>query len=364
MTKRTKILIIAAIGLLILGMALFPTIKKSIKKEDKKPAMGAQGGGQRSPLVVNGLVLQYGTLNDDIFQTKGILLPDEEVDLSFETSGKITNIYFNEGTYVNQGQLLAKINDKPLQAELKKLETQLPLANERVFRQKTLLEKDAVSQETYEVVVTELEKLKAEIDLVKTRIDQTELRAPFSGVIGLRQVSNGAYASPSIIISKLTKISPLKVEFSVNERQVDEIKPGTRLNFGIENDKNQYKATVYAIETQLDDNTLTLKARARYPNPGGKLKAGQSATVEIRLRQITNAIVVPSITTIAEMGRDVAFVYKNGKAKQVILNKGLRTKNLVQIVSGLSVGDTLLTTGVMQLRDGMPVKIGEVKTQE
>ena len=364
MTKRTKILIIAAIGLLILGMALFPTIKKSIKKEDKKPAMGAQGGGQRSPLVVNGLVLQYGTLNDDIFQTKGILLPDEEVDLSFETSGKITNIYFNEGTYVNQDQLLAKINDKPLQAELKKLETQLPLANERVFRQKTLLEKDAVSQETYEVVVTELEKLKAEIDLVKTRIDQTELRAPFSGVIGLRQVSNGAYASPSIIISKLTKISPLKVEFSVNERQVDEIKPGTRLNFGIENDKNQYKATVYAIETQLDDNTLTLKARARYPNPSGKLKAGQSATIEIRLRQITNTIVVPSITTVAEMGRDVAFVYKNGKAKQVILNKGLRTKNSVQIVSGLSVGDTLLTTGVMQLRDGMPVKIGEVKTQE
>ena len=361
MTKRTRIFVIAITGLLIIGMAFFPMIKKSLKKEDKKPVPKGQAGGQRNPLVANGLVLQYSTLND-IFRTKGILLPDEEVDLSFEMSGKITNIQFNEGTFVKQGQLLAKINDKPLQAELKKLETQLPLANERVFRQKTLLEKDAVSQETYEVVVTDLEKLKADIELIKTRIAQTELRAPFSGIIGLRQVSVGAYASPSTIVSKLTKISPLKLEFSVNERQIDDIKPGTPLKFSIENDKVQYEASVYAIESQLDA-LLSLKARARYANPGGKLKAGQSATIEIRMRQITNTIVAPSIATVAEMGRDIAFIYKDGKAKQVVLAKGLRTENSVQVISGLSVGDTLLTTGVMQLRDGMTVKLGEVVTQ-
>lgn len=362
MTKRTKIIVISAITLLILGMALFPTIKRSIKKEDKRPVAAQGGGGQRSPLLVNGLVLQQGTLND-YFRTKGILLPDEEVDLSFETSGKITNIYFKEGSSVAQGQLLAKINDKPLQAELKKLETQLPLANERVFRQKTLLEKDAVSQETYEVVITELEKLKAEIELIKTRIAQTELRAPFSGIIGLRQVSVGAYASPTTILSKLTKISPLKLEFSVNERQVNEIKPGTPLHFSVDNDKSRYEASVYAVESQLDEQTLSLKARARYPNPGGRLKAGQSASIEIRLSQNINTIVVPSISTIAEMGRDIAYVYKGGKAKQVVLTKGLRTENSVQIINGLSIGDTLLTTGVMQLRDGMTVNLNEVILQ-
>lgn len=363
MTKRTKIILFSAIGILILGMALYPTIKKSIKKDEKMPVSAPGGGaGQRNPLVVNGLVLNYGTLND-VFRTKGVLLPDEEVDLSFEMSGKITNIQFNEGTSVKQGQLLAKINDKPLQAELKKLETQLPLANERVFRQKTLLEKDAVSQETYEVVVTDLEKLKADIELIKTRIAQTELRAPFSGIIGLRQVSVGAYASPSTIVSKLTKISPLKLEFSVNERQIDDIKPGTPLKFSIENEKVQYEASVYAIESQLDAQTLSLKARARYANPGGRLKAGQSATIEIRMRQITNTIVVPSISTIAEMGRDIAFVYKGGKAQQVVLTKGLRTENSVQVISGLAIGDTLLTTGVMQLRDGMTVKLGNVEVQ-
>ena len=362
MTKRTKIIVISAISLLILGMALFPTIKKSIKRDDKRP-VEARSSGQRKPLLVNGLVLQYGTLNDN-FRTKGVLLPDEEVDLSFETSGKITNIYFNEGSSVTQGQLLAKINDKPLQAELKKLETQLPLANERVFRQKTLLEKDAVSQETYEVVITELEKLKADIELIKTRIAQTELRAPFSGIIGLRQVSVGAYASPATIVSKLTKISPLKLEFSVNERQVNEIKPGTPLSFTIDNDMSRYEASVYAVESQLDAQTLSLKARARYPNPGGRLKAGQSATIDIRLRQITNTIVIPSISTIAEMGRDIAYIYKEGKAKQVVLTKGLRTENSVQIINGLSIGDTLLTTGVMQLRDGITVQLNEVIMQE
>ncbi len=125
----------------------------------------------------------------------------------------------------------------------------MPLAQDRVFRQKSLLAKDAISQEAYESVTTELEKLKADIELAKARIAQTELRAPFDGVIGLRQVSEGTYASPTTIVSKLTKISPLKIEFSVNEKQANDIKNGTPLTFTLENDKNAYQATVYAVES-------------------------------------------------------------------------------------------------------------------
>lgn len=345
-----------------MGMAFFPALKRSLK-EKEKPKVTGVSGSQRKSLTVNALVLKYSTLTDKFPPTKGTLLPDEEVNLSFETSGKITHIYFREGARVSKGQLLAKINDQPLQAELKKLEIQLPLANERVNRQKTLLAKDAVSQETYEVVITELEKLKADIQLVKSRIEQTELRAPFSGIIGLRQVSTGAYASPTVVVAKLTKISPLKLEFSINERQVADIKPGTPLVFDLENDNVRYEAKVYAVESQVDPTTYSLKARALYPNSDGKLKPGQSATVEIELQRITNAIVVPSISTIAEMGQEIAYIYKNGTAKQVVLGKGLRTAGEVQIIDGLSAGDTLLTTGVMQLRDGMPVKLGEIVVQ-
>ena len=361
MRKPTKIIVIIGIAVLILGMIFYPKIKSAFQSNDEPPMSrptSAMGGGQG--LSVNAIVLKPETLKD-VFRTKGVLLPDEEVDLIFETSGKITQIAFKEGSFVNKGQLLAKVNDAPLQAELKKLKAQLPLAQERVFRQRTLLDKDAVSQESFETVTTDLDKLKADLELVKSRIDQTELRAPFSGMIGLRMVSEGAYASPQIRISKLTKISPLKVEFAFNERQVGEIKDGTKLTFTIDNDLNTYEASVYAVESTLESNTLSLKARARYANPGGKLKPGRSTNVEIQLQEITNTLVIPSIASIAEMGRDIAYTYKNGKAQQVVLTKGLRTESSVQIVEGLNIGDTLLSTGVMQLRDGMDVSIAQLK---
>ena len=360
MRKPVKILVVVGIILLILGMIIYPKIKNSFVSNNEQTPAPSMGSPRSQSLSVNAVVLKPQSLND-VFRTKGVLLPDEEVDLTFETSGKITELNFKEGSFVNKGQLLAKVNDAPLQAELKKLESQLPLAQERVYRQRTLLAKDAVSQEAFETVTTELDKLKADIELVKARIAQTELRAPFSGMIGLRMVSEGAYASPQVMISKLTKISPLKIEFSVNERQESEIVDGTKLSFTVENDLNTYEASVYAVETSLEASTLSLKARARYSNPGGKMKPGRSANIEIQLREITNTLVIPSMSSIAEMGQDIVYTYKNGKAHRVVLTKGLRTASSVQVLEGLSIGDTLLTTGVMQLRDGMNVSIAQLE---
>lgn len=361
MKVKTWIILGIIVVVFVVGMILYPRIRNLYKEsvDDNSMVAPVQGAQQQAALNVNAKILTYETLND-IFKTKGILIPDEEVDLSFETSGKITNIYFNEGTAVKKGQLLAKVNDNPLQAELKKLEAQLPLAEDRVFRQQSLLKKDAVSQEAYESVVTELDKLKADIDLVKARIDQTELIAPFDGVIGLRFVSEGTYASPSLVIARLTKISPIKVEFSVNEKQANDIKSGTVLNFNIENDATTYQANVYAVESKLDEKTLSLKARAINPNTNGNLRPGYSASIEIKLKEIKNTLVVPSLSIIAELGRDIVYVYKNGKAKQVQVTKGMRTASSVQITYGLNVGDTLLTTGVMQLRDGMDVSLVQI----
>ncbi|MDR2474264.1 MAG: efflux RND transporter periplasmic adaptor subunit [Bacteroidales bacterium] len=360
MTRKVKIILITVIVLFITGMAIVPRLLPSspdgvLQTSDKKTGEGGKNTS-REPFNVNALIVKPKTLND-VFQITGVLIPDEEVDLSFETSGQITNIYFQEGTQVKKGDLLAKVNDKPLQAELQKLNAQLPLAEDRVFRQKSLLAKDAVSQEAFESVNTELEKLKADIALMKARITQTELRAPFDGMIGLRLVSEGTYASPATIVSHLTKIIPLKLEFSINEQYVNDITPGTRATFTLNNGEEIYGASVYAVESKLAENTLTLKARARYPNLDGRLKPGLSANVEIKLREIKNTIAVPSMSTIAEMGRTIGYVYRSGKASQVILQKGLRTASSVQIVSGLNIGDTLLVSGVMQLRDGMPVVI-------
>ena len=362
MNKKTKIILFAGIALLILGMALFPKIKRTIAADQRNetPIQSARSsGGGRQELAVNATLLEPQVLNN-YFRITGILLPDEEVDLTFETAGKITNIHFQEGSFVQKGALLAKVNDAPLQAELKKLEAQLPLAEDRLFRQQTLLDKDAISQETYQSVFTQLETLKAEIELVKARIRQTELRAPFSGMIGLRQVSEGAYASPSVIITNLTKISPLKIEFSLTQNYINKIRPGSEITFSVENDLEEYQATVYAIESRLDIQTLSLFARARYPNSDMKMKPGQSAKIRITLDQIDNAIVIPSISTVKEMGRDITYIYEEGRAKEVEIVTGMRTSSAVEVISGLTVGDTLLTTGVMQLRSGMPVIITQM----
>ncbi len=152
----------------------------------------------------------------------------------------------------------------------------------------------------------------------------------------------------------------MKIEFSINERQANEISNGTKLSFQLQDDLNTYQATVYAVESKVDPKTRTLKARAIFPNTNGKLKPGRSASIEIKLHEIKNALTAPSEAIVAEMGRSIAYLYKDGKAQKVELTKGLRTESKVQITQGLSVGDTLIISGVMQLRDGMPVTIDNI----
>jgi len=367
MNKITKVILFTAIVLIIVGIIFYPKLKSLFSNEEGKPAaeavrtpMAGRGGGGGQALNINALIIKPSTLIDEVKASKALLLPDEEVELSFESSGKITDIFFTEGSAVKKGQLLAKINDKPLQAQLQKLEAQIPLAEDRVFRQKSLLEKDAVSKEAYEQVTTELDKLKADIELVKAQIAQTELRAPFDGYVGLRNVSEGAYASPTVVITKLTKVIPLKLEFSVPEKQAYAVTPGTKISFRLD-ENNSYPATIYANDSRLDPNTLTMKVRAIYPNVNGKMQPGRSADVSILANEIQNAIVVPSESVVKEMGKDIAYIQSAGRAKRVELEAGLRTESDLQVINGLASGDTLIISGVMQLRDGLPVIIDSIE---
>ena len=241
MRKRIKWLITAAVLLVAAGAGCYNLLRTPAAEEGAGGAGPAAKGGV---LHVNALVIRPQHLTDDIFTTS-TLLPDEEVDLSFETSGKIVSIDFEEGTPVKKGQLLAKVNDKPLQAQLSK---------------------DAVSQEAYEQARTELATLNADIELCEANIALTELRAPFDGIIGLRRVSEGAYASPTVVVAKLTRIAPLKIEFGVPERYASEIRPGTPLSFTVEGSLETFRAKVYAVDPNVDEQSRTLSVRALYPN--------------------------------------------------------------------------------------------------
>ncbi len=345
------------IGMLVLGLAglgyntFVPHENSELK--DAPAAKGAKGR-QGQTLNVRGVVLAEKSLTDGIF-VSGSLVPDEEVSLSFETSGKITDIHFKEGSAVKAGQLLAKINDAPLQAELRKKEAQVKLMQDRLYRAKALLEREAVSQEAFQEAEANLSALRAEIEGVKAQIAQTELRAPFSGIVGLRQVSVGAYATTATTVATLTKVSPLKVEFSVPERYAGTLAVGTPLTFTAEGDLTPRDAKVYASDSRVDSETRTYAVRALYPNTDGKLVPGRYVSVELTTRQYDKTLAVPSQAIVSEMGIDKVFVCKGGVAEPIEITKGLRTDAEVQVLRGLAVGDTVITSGTMQLRKGQKV---------
>ena len=359
MKKRVKWSLVALVGGGLIGWGVYSQMPQPNEElAEANQVMTTQSRGKKA-LNINAVVVRPRMLTDEV-PIIGSLIPDEEVNLSFETSGKIVEINFEEGTTVQKGQLLAKVNDRPLQAQLQRLVSQLKLAEDRVFRQDALLKRDAVSQEAYEQVKTELATLNADIESVEAQIAQTELRAPFDGIIGLRQVSVGTYASPTTIVAKLTKISPLKLEFSVSERYARDIQVGTNLSFTLEGSLDTYHAQVYARESSLDINTHTLTVRALYPNPSG-IMPGRYASITLKKQEYKDALAIPSQAIVPEMGKDKVFLYRSGKAEPVEIVTGIRTDALVQAVKGLAAGDTVIISGTQQLRTGMDVTIDHIE---
>ena len=190
----------------------------------------------------------------------------------------------------------------------------------------------------------------------------TELRAPFDGIIGLRMVSDGAYATTQTKIVRLVKVKPLKIEFSIPERYAGEVTPGFPITFTIDGISKVFNAKVYAIDPKIDINTRTITVRATYPNNNDELKPGRYASVVLTLSQINNAISVPTEAIIPEMDGDKVFIYKNGKAEQKDVATGLRTESNIQILRGLNFGDTLLTSATLQLRESIPVELDTLVT--
>ncbi|MDR1594947.1 MAG: efflux RND transporter periplasmic adaptor subunit [Prevotellaceae bacterium] len=358
MKKKTIVVFILAV---VAGAVYFVYPKSAKNNPNEKPPVrqNAQNVGRRVLPVDVYIIKSHGVM--DVYPANSFLLPSEEVDLCFEASGRITEIIFDEGTFVEKDQLLAKVNDAKLQAQLKKLQAQLDLYNSKEFRQKSLLAQDAVSQETYEESNTLVASTLADIELVKAQIRETELRAPFDGFVGLRQVSEGTYANPGIVVAKLTKISPLKMELSIPEAYIDIVKIGSSLLFTVDGDTLQYSAKVYATDSKIDISTLLFTARAYYPNLDRKIPPGRFAHVVLQLNYDKNGISVPSESVVPDLGEHIVYKVNNNKAEKVQIEPGVRTESYVQILKGLNVGDTVITTGILQLRDGIDLQINSVR---
>ncbi len=351
MKRQSKIIIWGIVGLIVILLIAYPKIKDLRERNKSKQVTAGQ-----DPASVQVTVVQPGLLNE-IINASGSLMADEEVNLTFETTGKITAIYFKEGTRVKKGQLLAKLKDDDLQAQLGKLVFQEQLAQEKESRQKILLDKEAVSQESYDQVKTDLQGTEAEINILKAHIAETEIHAPFDGVVGLRYVSEGAYVDPTVQIAKLVKNQPLKIDFSIPERYAGMVQPGAELTFNVEGIDKNFTAHVYAVEPKIDPKTRTIAVRALYNNQRDELQAGRFVSIQLVIRQTKNALQVPTQSIIPELGGEKVFVVKDGMAQSVEIKTGLRTESMIEITDGLHPGDTVVTSGIMQLRNSMPVAI-------
>lgn len=349
---KIPIIIVVVIALLALIKIFFlmPT-----KPEGQSGPMG-QGGESKPASLVTGYIVKPEILSNEVYAS-GAISANEEAELRPEVSGKIVRLNIAEGGRVSKGELLVKINDADLQAQLKKLEFQLKLAEEKEGRQKKLLDISGISQEEYDIALGQLNVIKAEVENLMAQIAKTEIRAPFSGILGIRKVSEGAYVTPATVIVTMQQIDQVKVDFSVPEKYMNKIKKGDKIFFTIEGLDGNFSASIYAIDPKIDPSTRTVQLRALASNGSNKIYPGAFARVQLILDQNKSAMMVPTESIIPILKGQKVFLYRNGVAKEQLVETGLRTPTQIEVVKGLQFGDTIVVTGVMSTKQDMPLKL-------
>lgn len=324
----------------------------------------ACGGGNGTPLgnsaktsseAVDVFIALPQSTENRIYAS-GTLLANEEVELRNESAGRIEVMNLQEGHKVRRGDLLLQIDASEFDAQLSRLKTQVGIAEKDEQRKRELLTISGVSQEVYDNAAAMVEELQADIRLTESRIRNSRILAPFSGRVGLRYISPGAFIGMGERIATLVQDDPIKIEFTVPQRYAAQMKPGQRITFTYSGSKDPFEAEVYATEPRIDIGTRTLKVRARCDNADGLLIPGAFVEIELILETIGDALMVPSEVLIPQLKGQKIFVMREGKARSLEVETGLRTETMVQITKGLNPGDTVITTALLALKDGAIVK--------
>lgn len=360
--KKIRIVLLVVIPIVLVGMFLVQQyVIGRGKPVEEPPAPAARsrnttGAGNRV-IPVTVILAQEEEVADGI-RAVGSLVPNEEVDIASEVSGKVTEILFKEGSPVQKGQILVKINDDDLQAQLKRYQFQEKTLKENVERQRILFAKEAISQQSYDEVVTQYNMLLADIELLNVKIDKTRIRAPFSGVVGFRFISDGSYIQPGTQIARLVDYNTLKLEFSIPEKYIGLKLIGKQVTFTTEASSDIHKAVIYAMEPRVEDKTRTIILRARYNNTRGQLRPGMSAQqILIPTSQATKVLMVPTEAIVPSLDGKSVWLARGGQAELIPVETGNRTEAQVEVLSGIVPGDSVIVTGLMQLREGARIKV-------
>ncbi len=352
--KKNAIWIIAAAAVLIVLFGYGLTRSKGDGQKDKvreKPVTKVDAVIIRPSLLINQI------------SVSGSLLAFEEVDLKNEVAGRVVKLNLPEGKFVKEGTLLVKLFDDDLQANLRKLQTQLAIQEQIYKRQTELLDVNGISKNDYEQTGLQVNSIKADIEVQKALIRKTEVLAPFDGVIGLRNISIGAQVVPSTLLATIRRVDRMKLDFSVPEKYGPLITQGMKVKFTLYNQDKPYDATVLATERGIDAATRNLKVRAVVDSHSASLLPGAYTNVQLRLSENPNAIVIPTQAIIPhEQGKSV-IVARGGKAHFIDVETGIRQESDIEITKGIQPGDTVITTGILFLREGNPLNYSSITPQ-
>lgn len=330
------------------------------KSEEKQAPAASRQPGRGGPLQVEAFIVRTKSLSENL-EVPGTLMPFEETEIRPEISGRLVNLNVQEGGAVQKGAVLAKLFDEDLQAQLKKLQVQLEIAQKTLERQQELLKIQGISQQEVDLSELQVNNIKADIELVKVDISKTEIRAPYAGVLGLRNVSLGAYVSPTTVITTLRQVSQLKLDFTVPEKYGELFKKGRNIHFAITGNSRIFNAVVIATEAAVDASTRTLTVRALVKDKGPDLLPGTFAKVLLQLGGDDEALIVPTQAVIPQARNKQVIVFKNGAPDFRIVDTGIRDSSFVQIVEGLKLGDTVVTTGLLAIRPDSKLALKRVE---
>jgi membrane fusion protein, multidrug efflux system len=342
---------------LLRALVISLTVFACGKKEATAPPTG-QARQMNTPQV-DGFIVRPQSIIDKI-EVPGTLLPGEQTQIRAEVSGRVVQLNIKEGTLVQKGSLLVKLFDGDLQNQLKKLKVQLEIANTTEKRQAELLKINGISQQDYDLVKLNVRTLEVDMEATQIAIVKTEIRAPYSGQVGLRSISMGAYISPADVITTLRQIDELKLEFSVPEKYAKEVKKGDRITFRVDGGQRTHSATVIATENSVEQTTRTLRIRALVDKIDTELVPGVFARINLQLGKTSDALLVPSQALISTARNKQVAILKKDSVVFSIVETGVRDSAFVQITQGLNAGDTIVTTGLMVLKPNSKVKVVRV----
>ena len=319
---------------------------------DKKPG----GARQSGPQIVEGFIVRPSVLEQSA-TVSGTIRSFEETTLMPDISGRVIMINLPEGQPVKKGAVLVKLFDSDLQAGLRKLQTQLEIARQTLKRQSELLTVSGISQLEYDQTRLQVNSIGDDIETLKAQISKTEVVAPYDGIIGLRNISLGAQVTPSTPLATIREVDQLKLDFSIPGKYSAEITDGKVVRFTVEGSDTSFSARVIASEGGLDATTRNLKVRALITRRDHILRPGMFATVDLPLAVIPDALLIPTQAIIPQERNKKVIVVHGGKAEFVTVRTGVRRPKDVEVTAGLNPGDTIVTTGVLFLRQGSEVKL-------